>query len=76
MFTQRFYQFVFQGKSVCDAFYAAKSDVEAIYSEREARIFTMFVQEELTPKPKSDEQASRSMSHQCLPNVFKDVKVG
>ena len=46
MFTQRFYELLFIGKSVCDAFESAQNDVELEFSKLESDIFKIFVKEE------------------------------
>ena len=45
VFTETFYQHIFQGKSVCDAFDTAKSAVEFRFKENESEMFQIFVRE-------------------------------
>ena len=44
MFTQTFYQFLFNGNNVCDSFDKAKKDVESNFGKKEAKIFSIFRQ--------------------------------
>lgn len=65
-FTKTFYELIFTGTTICDAFKQAKRVVEFLHNEGEAGMFIMLLQEEM--KFKKSFGAEKADLHIC--NVF------